>query len=42
MNPGDIFLLGLDMVKPVDLIEAAYNDSQGVTAEFNKNILILL
>ncbi len=39
MSPADRFLLGLDMVKPVDIIEAAYNDSRGVTAAFNKNIL---
>lgn len=39
MYPEDRLVLGLDMLKPVDLIEAAYNDSQGVTAEFNKNIL---
>ena len=39
MNPEDRFLLGLDMLKSPDLIEAAYNDSQGVTAAFNKNIL---
>jgi L-histidine Nalpha-methyltransferase len=39
MNPEDRFLLGLDMVKSSDLLEAAYNDSQGVTAAFNKNIL---
>ncbi len=39
MNPSDRFLLGLDMVKPVDVIESAYNDSRGVTAAFNKNIL---
>lgn len=39
LNPGDRFLLGLDMVKPIEIIEAAYNDSQNVTAEFNKNIL---
>jgi L-histidine Nalpha-methyltransferase len=39
MNPKDGFLLGLDMLKSPDLLEAAYNDSQGVTAEFNKNIL---
>ena len=39
MNSQDRFLLGLDMVKPVALIEAAYNDSRGVTAAFNKNIL---
>ena len=39
MNPEDRFVLGLDMLKPIEIIEAAYNDSQGVTSEFNKNIL---
>ena len=39
MNEEDRFLLGLDMLKSPGLIEAAYNDSQGVTAAFNKNIL---
>lgn len=39
LNPGDRFILGLDMVKPVEIIEAAYNDTRNVTAEFNKNIL---
>jgi L-histidine Nalpha-methyltransferase len=39
MNPEDRFLLGLDMLKSPDLIAAAYNDRQGVTAAFNKNIL---
>jgi L-histidine Nalpha-methyltransferase len=39
MRPGDRFVVGLDMVKPATVIEAAYNDSQGVTAAFNKNIL---
>ena len=42
LNPGDRFLLGLDMVKPVEILEAAYNDSQSVTAEFNKNILLVI
>lgn len=42
LNPGDRFLLGLDMVKPVEVLEAAYNDSRGVTAEFNKNILLVI
>jgi L-histidine N-alpha-methyltransferase len=42
LNPGDRFLLGLDMVKPVEIIEAAYNDSRSVTAEFNKNILLVI
>jgi L-histidine N-alpha-methyltransferase len=39
MKPGDQFLLGLDMVKDIDIIEAAYNDQQGFTSLFNKNIL---
>ncbi|MBI2706347.1 MAG: L-histidine N(alpha)-methyltransferase [Actinobacteria bacterium] len=39
MRPGDSFLLGTDLVKDVDRLEAAYNDSQGVTAEFNRNVL---
>lgn len=39
MNPEDRLLLGLDMVKPVAVLEAAYNDSAGVTAMFNLNIL---
>ncbi|MFA6221216.1 MAG: L-histidine N(alpha)-methyltransferase [Desulfomonilaceae bacterium] len=42
LNPGDRFLLGLDMVKPIEIIEAAYNDSQGLTAEFNKNMLLVI
>lgn len=42
MNPQDRFLLGLDMVKDPAIIEAAYNDSRGVTAAFNKNILHVL
>jgi L-histidine N-alpha-methyltransferase len=40
MRSGDRFLLGADLwTKPVPRIEAAYNDSAGVTAEFNRNIL---
>jgi L-histidine N-alpha-methyltransferase len=42
MQPGDHFLLGTDLVKPVARLEAAYNDSAGVTAAFNKNILRVL
>jgi L-histidine Nalpha-methyltransferase len=42
LNPGDRFLLGLDMVKPVEILEAAYNDSRNVTAEFNRNILLVI
>lgn len=39
MLPGDALLLGVDLIKPVDILERAYNDSQGVTAAFNRNIL---
>lgn len=39
MNTGDTFLLGIDLVKPTDILYDAYNDSQDVTAAFNKNIL---
>ncbi|HMK36175.1 MAG TPA: L-histidine N(alpha)-methyltransferase [Desulfomonilaceae bacterium] len=39
---GDRFLVGLDMIKPVELLEAAYNDSRGITEQFNKNVLLVL
>ncbi len=39
LTPGDRFLLGMDMLKPVEIIEAAYSDAAGVTAAFNKNVL---
>ena len=39
LQPGNYFLLGIDLQKPVEILEAAYNDSQGVTAAFNLNIL---
>jgi len=39
LNIGEYFLLGVDLQKSKQLLEAAYNDSQGVTAEFNLNIL---
>jgi L-histidine N-alpha-methyltransferase len=42
MYPGDRFLLGTDLVKDVATLEAAYNDSEGVTAAFNKNVLSVL
>jgi L-histidine N-alpha-methyltransferase len=42
MFPGDRFLLGTDLVKDAVTLEAAYDDSQGVTAEFNKNVLSVL
>jgi L-histidine N-alpha-methyltransferase len=42
MYPEDRFLLGTDLVKDRERLEAAYNDSEGVTAEFNKNVLHVL
>jgi L-histidine Nalpha-methyltransferase len=42
MAPGDRFLLGVDLRKDIARIEAAYNDSQGLTAEFNRNMLLVL
>jgi L-histidine N-alpha-methyltransferase len=38
----DHLLLGLDLVKDIDRLEAAYDDSQGVTAAFNKNVLAVM
>ncbi|MFQ5938321.1 MAG: L-histidine N(alpha)-methyltransferase, partial [Acidiferrobacterales bacterium] len=35
----DWFLLGVDRVKDVDVLRAAYNDAAGLTAEFNRNAL---
>jgi len=32
-------LIGLDLVKEVSVLEAAYNDCEGVTSEFNLNVL---
>ena len=37
---GGGLLLGIDLIKEVETIEAAYNDSLGVTEEFNKNLLV--
>ena len=42
MGPGDRFLMGVDLRKDIARIEAAYNDSQGITAEFNRNMLLVL
>lgn len=46
MHAGDVFLLGADLrasdTKPVTVLEDAYNDGQGLTAEFNRNALEVL
>jgi L-histidine Nalpha-methyltransferase len=38
-KPGGALLIGVDLIKVVDVVLAAYNDSQGVTAAFNLNVL---
>ena len=41
-EPGDGLLLGTDLVKDIGRLEAAYDDSAGVTAEFNRNVLLVV
>src|SRR5581483_6573524 len=38
LAPGDHLLLGIDLVKDVRTLEAAYNDAAGVSAAFSKNL----
>ena len=39
LGPGSQLLIGMDRVKPIERLLAAYDDPQGVTAEFNLNLL---
>ena len=39
MKKEDLFLIGLDLVKDKEILENAYDDSMGITAKFNLNIL---
>lgn len=39
LQMGEYFLLGIDLQKPKEILEPAYDDSQGVTAAFNLNML---
>jgi len=39
MSNSDFFLVGFDMIKDVQILENAYDDSQNITAEFNQNLL---
>lgn len=38
-KPGGALLIGVDLIKNLNVVRAAYNDSRGVTAEFNLNVL---
>jgi len=40
LEPGDCFLLGIDLVKDPQVLEAAYNDAAGVTAQFTRNLFV--
>jgi len=42
LAPGDHFLLGADLVKAPSRLVAAYDDSAGITAEFNRNLIEVL
>ncbi len=42
LDAEDYLLMGIDLVKDRRVLEAAYDDSQGVTAEFNRNVLRVL
>jgi L-histidine Nalpha-methyltransferase len=42
LGPDDHLLMGTDLVKDPRVLEAAYDDAQGVTAEFNLNVLRVL
>jgi L-histidine N-alpha-methyltransferase len=39
MDCGDLFVLGVDMIKEINVLEKAYNDRNNITASFNRNIL---
>ncbi|MGA8088598.1 MAG: L-histidine N(alpha)-methyltransferase [Terracidiphilus sp.] len=42
LDPGDCLLLGVDLVKDEAVLHAAYDDAAGVTAAFNRNVLVRL
>lgn len=42
MGNNDYLLLGVDRVKDIEVLNAAYNDSQGYTAAFNRNVLSVI
>lgn len=39
LGAGATLIVGVDLIKPVEVLNAAYNDSAGVTAQFNLNLL---
>jgi dimethylhistidine N-methyltransferase len=39
LGPDSILIVGVDLIKPTEILRAAYNDAAGVTAKFNLNLL---
>jgi len=39
LGAGSKLIIGVDLIKPIEVLNAAYNDSAGVTAKFNLNLL---
>jgi len=39
LGPGALLVIGVDLIKPVEVLKAAYNDKAGITAKFNLNLL---
>ncbi len=40
LGPRAVLIIGVDLVKDADVLHAAYNDARGVTAKFNRNLLV--
>jgi dimethylhistidine N-methyltransferase len=40
LGAGATLIIGVDLIKPVEVLNAAYNDAAGVTAKFNLNLLV--
>jgi dimethylhistidine N-methyltransferase len=40
LGSGATLIIGADLIKPVEVLNAAYNDAAGVTAKFNLNLLV--
>jgi dimethylhistidine N-methyltransferase len=39
LGPDSVLIIGVDLIKPTEILHAAYNDAAGVTAKFNLNLL---
>jgi len=39
LGPDSILIIGVDLIKPTEILRAAYNDAAGITAKFNLNLL---